>query len=464
MVFVMVFAAVAFAAILAMSWPLLTGVSALPERGQFDRAVYRDQLKELERDVARGVLSGSEAETTRLEIQRRLLAVDSGSSGRTLRFGRSPGLAAVLGVLVLCAAVALYLQIGAPFLPDAPFASRQTQAAAPDGGAKHLDMRDAAAKLAQKLKANPNNSEGWVLYARTESMLGDWDKAGDAYHHAIDLGATSSNVYAGLGEMLVLSMGGIVAPAAHDAFEKTLAADPKNEVARYYLALADAQAGEEKRAIDGWVSLAADLPDNSPMREQIANGIQQAAKAGGIAAPAMPKGVAEPPPPATAAGGPDQQQMAAAAKMTPAQRTEMIRGMVGQLAAKLQAQPNDLDGWMRLGRAYAVLGDTNKAGDAYEHAAKLKPGDVDIRLQAVGMLLGGLKPSDPLPPAAVSMLQEVQTISPDQPEALWYLGIVAAREGHPDVARGDWTKLLAKMPPNGDDTKLVKDALAALKP
>jgi cytochrome c-type biogenesis protein CcmH len=292
-------------------------------------------------------------------------------------------------------------------------------------------------------------------------MLGDWDKAGDAYHHAINLGQTSPDVYAGLGEMLVLSMGGIVAPAAHNAFAKALAADPQNEVARYYLALADAQAGEEKRAIDSWMSLAANLPENSPMREQIANGIQQAAKEGGITAPAMPKGV--PGPPATVAGGPSPDQMAAARQMTPAQRATIIRSMVAQLAAKLQAQPNDLDGWMRLGRAYAVLGEIDKASDAYEHAAKLKPGDVDVRLQAVGMLLGGLKPSDPLPPEAVSLLNEVEVVAPDEPEALWYLGIVAAREGHPDVARADWTKLLAQMPPDGDDAKLVKDALAALK-
>jgi cytochrome c-type biogenesis protein CcmH len=464
MLFIIVFAAVALAATLALCLPLLTGVSALPERGQFDRAVYRDQLKELERDVARGVLSGAEAETTRLEIQRRLLGADGGSSARTMRFGRSPGLAAVVGGLVLCGAVVLYLQLGAPFLPDAPYASRAKPGApSADAGPGHLDMRAAAARLEQKLKQDPNNAADWVLYARTESMLGDWEKAGDAYHHAIDLGDTTADVYAGLGEMLVLSMGGIVTPAAHDAFEKTLAADPKNEVARYYLALADAQAGEEKRAIDAWVSLAADLPEDSPIREQIANGIQQAAKEGGVTAPPMPKGVAEPPSAVAAAGGPTQDQMAAAAQMTPAQRAEMIRGMVAQLAAKLQARPDDPDGWMQLGRAYAVLGDLNKAGDAYEHAAKLKPGDLDIRLQAVGMLLGGLKPSDPLPPAAVSLLQEVQAISPDQPEALWYLGIVAAREGHPDVARADWTRLLAKMPPNGDYTKLVKDALAALK-
>lgn len=460
MLFTLVFAAVAAIAILAMSWPLLAGVGEPPERGQFERAVYRDQLRELDRDIARGVLSGADAEPTRLEIQRRLLGADKPVSVRAIRFGRSPGVAAAASLFVLIGGVALYLQVGTPFMPDAPYAAHSSVTdAEPDTA--HRDLRVAAEKLAEKLRAEPNNAEGWLLYARTESMLGDWEKAGDAYHHAISLGRTSPTVYAGLGEMLVLSMGGIVAPAAHDAFAKALAADPQNEVARFYLALADAQAGEEQRAIDGWISLAADLPEDSPMREQIADGIQRAAKDGGLTAPAMPRGVPEPP--AAVAGGPSQDQMAAAAQMTPTQRAAMIRGMVAQLAAKLRTEPNDLDGWMRLGRAYAVLGETNKASDAYQHAAKLAPGDVDVRLQAVGMLLGGLKPSDPLPPEAVSLLKEVQTTAPNRPEALWYLGIVAAREGHPDVARADWTKLLAQMPPDGDDTNLVKDALAALK-
>lgn len=460
MVFLLVFLAVSAITILAVSWPLLTGVAAPPERGQFDRAVYRDQLRELDRDIARGVLSAAEAEPTRLEIQRRLLNAGDPASGRGIRFGRSPGVATAAGLFVLIGAVALYLQVGAPLMPDAPYAAHPMAAVAqPDAADRGL--RAAAAKLAERLKAEPNDARGWLLYARTESMLGEWAKAADAYHHAIGLGRTSAPVYADLGETLVLSMGGIVAPAAHDAFASALAADPRNEVARFYMALADAQAGEEKRAIDGWMSLAADLPADSPMREQIASGIRQAAKDGGITAPAMPKGVPEPPP--TVTNGRTTDQTAAAAQMTPAQQAAMIRGMVGQLAAKLQAAPNDPDGWLRLGRAYTVLGEIAKASDAYEHAAKLKPGDVDLRLQAVGMLLGGLKPGDPLPPAAASLLKEAQAVAPDAPEGLWYAGIIAVREGHPDAARANWTKLLAEMPPDGDDTQLVKDALAALK-
>ena len=198
-------------------------------------------------------------------------------------------------------------------------------------------MRQAAEQLEQKLHADPTNGEGWVLYARTESMLGDWQKAGAAYRQAIDVGQKGPDVFAGYGEMLVLAADGIVSPAAHDAFAEALAADPKNDVARYYLALADQQAGEEHRAIERWLALAADIPDDSPMRESIARGIAEAAKAGGIAAPPLPKGT--PPQPqqdaAEAPTGPNQDQMANAAQMpeAPAQGDDPRHGGAARRAS-----------------------------------------------------------------------------------------------------------------------------------
>jgi cytochrome c-type biogenesis protein CcmH len=294
-------------------------------------------------------------------------------------------------------------------------------------------------------------------------MLGDWQKAGSAYRRAIDLGLTKPDVFAGYGEMLVLAADGIVPPAAHDAFIQALAADPKNEVARYYLALADGQAGDEKRAIGRWLALAADIPDDSPMRESIARGIAEAAKEGGLPAPALPKGAPPQQDAAETQPGPNQDQMAAAAQMPEGQRNEMIRGMVAQLAAHLQSQPNDLEGWLRLGRSYAVLGETDKSVDAFEHAATLKPDDASIRLQEFQMLTARLQSNDPLPPRAAELLRQVLVIAPDQPEALWYLGVQAARDGNPAEARRDWTKLLGTLPPDSEDAKLVKSALDTLK-
>lgn len=461
--FLLLFAALALATVTAICLPLLRGVPLVAERGHFDRVVYRDQLKEVDRDVARGVLSPAEAGSARLEIQRRLLAVDA-SGTRATWSAPSPVLAALVAVLMLGGAIGLYLHFGAPSLPDAPFAGRTAQQDAQAANSEHLDMRAAAKQLQQKLQANPNDAEGWVLLGRTESMLGDWETAADAYRRAIALGQNGPDVMAGYGEMQVLAAGGIVAPGAHAAFTAVLAADPKNEVARYYLAVADAQAGDDKRAIAGWLALAADLPEDSPMRDSIAHGIAEAAKDAGIPAPAMPKGTppAQPQASAPQPDGPDAGQMQAAAQMTDAQRKQMIEGMVTQLATQLAQNPNDLDGWLRLGRSYAVLGETDKSVAAFAHAVALKPGDPNIKMQEFQAMIAGLQPNDPLPASAVALLRQVAATAPDQPEVLWYLGVEAARSGKPADARADWSKLLAQLPPGGEDAKLVQTALDAL--
>jgi cytochrome c-type biogenesis protein CcmH len=452
---ILVFAVVALATVAAICLPLVRGVRPVADRGYFDRVVYRDQLKEVERDLARGVLSASEAESARLEIQRRLLGVVVKSPTGTAWSGRSPYFTGVVACVVLGGATGLYWQFGAPSLPDTPFVAQIAQRtnAAPD--APHVDMLQAAARLEQKLLADPSNAEGWALYARTESMLGDWQKAGAAYRHAITLGQRAPDVYAGYGEMLVLTADGVVAPAAQKAFASALAADPKNDVARYYLALADGQSGDEKQAVEKWLALAADIPEDTPMREAIARGVVEAAKAGGFAAPPLPKGT-------TAQSGPDDEQMAAAAQMPEVERKTMILGMVAQLATRLQSEPNDLEGWLRLGRAYAVLDETAKAADAFAHAMELKPEDIGVKLQAFEALIAKWQPDQKLPPPAVAVLREAAAIAPDQPEVLWYLGIDAAHGGRTDDARRFWTKLVAVLPPDDADTKQVKAALDAL--
>jgi cytochrome c-type biogenesis protein CcmH len=446
-------AVVALVVLALVCLPLLRGSREVADRGQFDRAVYRDQLREVERDLARGVLSPIEADSARLEIQRRLLGSGDEAPHRTPRPGRDPKLAIGIGVLVACGAAGLYLQLGSPSLPDVPFAERTGGSAIADAG--HVDVKDAAARLAEKLQNDPNNAQGWLLYARTEALLEEWQKAADAYRRAIDLGATAPDVFAAYGETQVLAAGGIVSPAARDAFAKALAADPKNGVAHYYAALADSQAGDVHRAIDAWLALAAEIPEDAPMRQAIARGVAAAAKAGGIAAPPLPKGA---PPPS----GPTDAQMAAAAEMPEAQRNEMIRGMVAQLAARLQSQPDDVEGWLRLGRSYSVLQENDKAADAYEHAARLRPGDIDIKLLIFDAVVAGVAPSDPLPPRAVAVLHQVAAARPDQPQVLWYLGLEAVRAGHRAEARQNWTRLLDQLPAGSANATLVKKALDAL--
>jgi cytochrome c-type biogenesis protein CcmH len=442
-------AALAFVTLLAIAAPLLRGNRPAPDRASFDQAVYRDQLQELDRDIARGLLTAQDAAASRLEIQRRLLATER-MGGAPARLSRSPILAGAVFVVLTAGSVGLYLTIGAPGLPDVPFAERQPE----NGGQDRLGMQQAADQLAAKLQANPSDAQGWLLFARTESMLNRWSQAADAFHHAMVLGQNGPDVTAPYAESLVMAAGGTVTPAAEAAFRQVLTADPSSAVSRYYLAIAAAQAGEPLKTIAMLQALLADMPGNSPLRDQIGQRIKDAAEAAHVPVPELAKGSAAP--------GPDANAVAAAADMTPEQRQAMINGMVAQLAAKQAADPGNLDGWMRLGRAYTVLHETDKAADAFDKAAALKPDDPAIPVQAVQALMQDHKPTDPIPPRVVGLLKKLEVTDPTEPTVLWFLGLAAMQTRDVGSAKRYWGTLLTELPKPSEDATAVQAALDAL--
>jgi cytochrome c-type biogenesis protein CcmH len=460
-------ALLAFGTLLPILAPLLRGGRPLPPRASFDQAVYRDQLHELDRDIARGLITPAEADAARLEIQRRLLAADRLPAAPP-RLSRSPVLAAIVFLIIAAGSVSGYLWLGAPGLPDEPYSARTAELAANNS---QSSLRQAAAALAAKLKQNPSNAQGWLLYGRSLAMLNQWNQAEDAYHHAIDLGQTGPDVLGDHAEIMVMQAGGTVTPAAEAAFHRVLKADPSSGIARYYLAIAAMQAGQPRRAIDGLQALLAELPANSPLRPQLGQKVAEAAQSAGIPVPELAKGAPPAPAPGAgptagsntgSAGSPDAKAVAEAASMSDEQRQAMIRGMVAKLAAEQQADPSNLDGWLRLGRAYSVLHEPDKAADAFDKAAALKPNDVSIPLQEVGALLNGHAPTDKLPPRVIDLLKHVEASDPDQPLVLWYLGMAAAQDGEPDAARHYWSTLLTKVPPGSDAAHVVQSALDTL--
>jgi cytochrome c-type biogenesis protein CcmH len=136
--------------------------------------------------------------------------------------------------------------------------------------------------------------------------------------------------------------------------------------------------------------------------------------------------------------------------------------MVAQLAARLAANPNEFDGWMRLGRSYAVLAEPDHAAEAYVRAAALRPGDATPLLQGAKALMEQQKENAPIPQAAVALLHRAEAIDAKQPETLWFLGLAEAQAGHRDTAEAYWQRLLALLPADANERKLVTDAIAAL--
>ena len=363
--------------------PLLLRRHTPASRESYNLAVYRDQLAEIDRDAARGLLSAEQAEAARAEIGRRILALQPGAPSPPMPppqpspasgggLGRGLVVAAVSVLAVPFAAWLLYARLGAPALPDQPFAARTTAAKA-TAGIEHIDLGEAVGKIAAHLKEHPEDLRGWLLLGRTELSLGHYAEAVDAYRHAADLSGHRADIMGDWGEAQVIAADGTVTPAAREAFEAALGDKESAPRSRYYLALAKSQQGDAKGALQGWVDLAADAPADAEWLPLVQQRIAEAAAKLGLD-PATLK---------TSSGMPSPAAVAATAQATAGasqeERRAMILAMVGNLAARLEQQPDDVEGWARLGRSYMVLNEPQKARDAYAHAVKLKPDDAALQ-------------------------------------------------------------------------------------
>ncbi len=363
-------------------WPLLRRPAETAPRQAYDRGVYRDQLAEIAREAAEGSLGAEPAAAARAEIERRLLATAGtgaetaadGSSGpvrpRTIDRAVTWSLAVSLCFAVPLAAIGLYLLLGNPGLPSLPFAERP----APEAPAESVaggDMAALTAGLAARLAEAPDDRDGWLLLGRSYAQIEQFGAAAEAYRRAIALGFDDAEVQGALGEMLAAQAGGTIGPEARNAFAAALMQDPQNPRARYYAGLAMAQDGRAQEAIDIWLGLLRQSTAEAPWRPVVAQQIREAAASLGIEAPEIPV-AADPAGGGTARGGaqpgPDAADVEAAGQMSAEDRAAFIRSMVARLAERLEVEPGDFQGWLRLARAYGVLGETAQARDALSRA------------------------------------------------------------------------------------------------
>ncbi|MCS0501108.1 c-type cytochrome biogenesis protein CcmI [Ancylobacter mangrovi] len=350
------------AAILAVLWPLRTGAGAAPEAAsaaEADLAVYRDQLAEIERDRTAGLIGEGEGEAARAEVARRILrasaevhatrAASAGNVGRR----RAAALIALIGVPVL--AGTLYILLGSPQLSPQPLAARLN--ARPE----EADVAVLIRKVEEHLEANPDDGRGYEVIAPIYLRIGRTSDAVRAWSNAIRLLGSSPSRQSGLGEAMVADADGVVTAEASAAFQQALAQDPKDPKARYFLGLAAEQDGKTAEAAAYWSALAADSPAGAPWLPLVHAALARV----GATAPA---------PQTAQMPGPGAADVAAAEDMTPEQRSQMIRGMVERLSARLAEDGDDLEGWLRLMRAWTVLGDADKAkaaaADARDHFGK----------------------------------------------------------------------------------------------
>jgi cytochrome c-type biogenesis protein CcmH len=357
-----------------------------------DIDIYRDQLVEVDRDLARGVLDITEAERTRVEISRRLLHADANTRTATTVAPRTANrvVMPVLAAAILLGAGGIYLQLGAPGYGDVSRAQRiaageerrenrpsQQDAENANPETDAISQADAGTReILQALRAaafeRPYEVRAWAYLAQTEASIGNMQRAARAQERTIALlgDAAIDTDFVRLLDFLVISAQGFVSPEVEAITVSLLQSDPDNTAAHYYAGLLYAQNDRPDRAFGFWRRVVEDSDQGTLYWDFAASKISDVAAQLGIDY-ALPD-----------QRGPTASDLAAAQDLTDQDRNAMIQGMVAQLADRLATEGGSPQDWARLISSLTVLGEVETALIVLAEAEATFGGDV----QAVQIL------------------------------------------------------------------------------
>ena len=345
-----------------VSVPLIRRYEHRKDLATAGTSIFADQLKELERDRNLGLIDPGEADLAKTEIERRLItAVKNVTEPRPISpTWRIAALASAAGLVIL-GSVNIYALNGRPDLiqppPPAPLADnaqapgqiQQDATTTPATGASTTgEVVTMIDKLAKRLEENPKDADGWRMLGWSYFNTQRFDDSAAAYARAVELAPANLDYKSAYAEALVQAAQGIVVPKAQEIFAEVLKADPKEERARFYDALATEQAGDLPLALDRWISLLADAPENADwlpdVKQRVADlGQKTKRDVSGVLAnvSVLPN--------------------LAGAGVAQVDQQAIVDGMIGKLAAKLEANPHDRDGWAMMIRSLKVKGDVEGA-------------------------------------------------------------------------------------------------------
>lgn len=352
-----------------------------------DSAVYRDQLNELKADVDRGLIGPHEADSARVEIARRLLRRADRPQGPGLPPRPASSLLVVkLGAFATpLASIALYLALGTPALPGRPYAERLALAT------NKATPADLIAKVEERLRAAPDDGQGWAAIAPYYLAQGRAIEAGEAYAKAMMLVGETAERLAGFAGANIIVSNGVVNEPAHKAFQQLLTLDPARVDAKYWLGVYEEQNGRSEAAKETYRKLLAEAGPGAPWRKSVEERLAALeSKGSGQAAPGSPQFAAPEP---KKLGNPSPAEFVAAAqKLAPEMRNLMIgERMITKARDVLKQNPRDWAAWSRIVTGYMALGKTTDAKSALTEARTAASGDasalaeMDTLARALGL-------------------------------------------------------------------------------
>ena len=356
------FAVLAAAVTWAVMRPLLRTGTTPTRPADGDLAVYRDQIAEIESEKAQGLIGETEAESARAEVARRLIKrseeQESVGGAGTASVVRQVALYGASALPVI--ALGIYLAVGSPLLPGKPYEARLK---APLEQASEADL---VAKVEAHLRQRPEDGRGWNVIAPVYMRQGKFQQAAEAFERAIRLLGETPERLAGFARATIMARDRIVTANAQRALERMLELDPKSIEPQVWLAIAKEQEGDLAAAETAYRKLLGEVGSEGPWREILEQRlknitVQQGGEAVSGTAPSAPE--IEP------------GELAKYRAMSPQERQEVINQMVDGLSARLKKDGKDLEGWMRLVRAYSVQGRTGEASTALADARSNFAGD-----------------------------------------------------------------------------------------
>lgn len=364
--------ALAVISVLVLVLPGLRKREAALGRDESAMEIFKDQLSEVDRDAARGLISGDEATAARSEIKRRMLVLTRNKATSEVTTATPAGgmTGLVIGALFIpLVGFGLYALRGAPHVPSQPFAERAAEQQ------EATEVAQLAETLRNRLLEDPEGgpSDGWMLLAQTYMRMNRFPEAAQAFARVAVRPEADSSVFSQYAEALVASENGVITQTASQAIAKAMELDPMNPAAVYYNAQLLAQDGRIRDARAALLQRIGAAGGFEPWMEifvQQANQYGEEVGADPVSlqdfAPMMGDSA-----PRVAMPGPSAEDVEAAQEMSGEDRAAFVRSMVERLASRLEEEPGDLEGWLRLARAYSVLGETAGAEDAAMRARAL---------------------------------------------------------------------------------------------